>query len=41
MYIYIYICIYIHIKLRFFYSIYKVGPSVIRTHDLVLAVHML
>ena len=31
----------IHFELRFFDSIYKVGPSGIRTHDLVLTVHTL
>ena len=36
MYIYIYG---IHFELRFFDSIKKVGPSGIRTHDLVLTVH--
>ena len=29
----------IHFELRFFDSIYKVSPSGIRTHDLVLTVH--
>ena len=52
-YIYIYIYIYIWyiymlyiymaliFELRFFNSIQKVGPSGIRTHNLVLTVHML
>ena len=31
----------IHFELRFFDSIYKVSPSGIRTHDLVLTVHTL
>ena len=31
----------IHFELRLFDSIWKVGPSGIRTHDLVLTVHTL
>ena len=31
----------IHFELRFFDSIWKVGPSGIRTNDLVLTVHTL
>ena len=38
----IYIYIYgIHFELRFFDSVYKVGPSGIQTHDLVLTMHTL
>ena len=41
-YIYIYIYIYgIYFELRFFDSIQKVGPSGIRTHNLMLTVHTL
>ena len=41
-YEYIYIYIYgIHFELRFFDSVYKVGPSGIQTHDLVLTMHTL
>ena len=41
-YIYIYIYIYgIHFDLRFFDSIQKVGPSGIRTNDLVVTVYTL